>query len=195
MRELFDTCLIMSQPKREEYTSCTGSDIFPWPFCWHWLIEDKKVAESVITLWPNFTKYVNETLKKPTIRIPVCFIYYSEVSCSLSSDGCKTAILHLCSNCDGTMYADILGRCSYVTICHYWNNVFAWELEAKICKAVNSPAKIAKLNISDAADINVGFTATGVLAGLLRQKKVVDLQAFEFRKEYASMLAAIVRKI
>ena len=65
----------------------------------------------------------------------------------------------------------------------------------------NSSAEIAKLKVSDAAvhvkpaDIGVGFAATGTLAGLLRQKIVGDLEAFEFRKEHASVLAAIVIRI
>ena len=50
-----------------------------------------------------------------------------------------------------------------------------------ILESANSHAKIAKLNVSDAAvhvksaDIDVGFAAVGTLAGLLRQKKVSDL--------------------
>ena len=62
-----------------------------------------------------------------------------------------------------------------------------------ILKSASSPSKIANLNVSDAAvyvkpvDIDVGFAATETLVGLLRQKKVNDLQAFEFRKECTSM--------
>ena len=72
--------------------------------------------------------------------------------------------------------------------------------KAELLESANSLAKLKKLNVSDAdvhvkpADIDIGFAATGTLAGLLRHEKVSDLQAIEFRKEFASMLVAIVTK-
>ena len=54
-------------------------------------------------------------------------------------------------------------------------------IKQSILESANSPVKIAKLNfqmhmfICNPADIDVGFAASGTLAGLLRQKKVSDL--------------------
>ena len=59
-----------SPAKREDYKTITGSDIFPLQFCGHRWLEDKKVAERAISIWPNIHKYVVETLKKPKSKIP-----------------------------------------------------------------------------------------------------------------------------
>ena len=39
-------------------------------FCGHRWLEDKKVAERALEIWPNITAYVTETLKKPMSQIP-----------------------------------------------------------------------------------------------------------------------------
>ena len=56
--------------RREDYMKITGSEIFPQQFCGHRWLEDKKVAERALEIWPNITAYVTETLKKPTSQIP-----------------------------------------------------------------------------------------------------------------------------
>ena len=48
----------------------TESEVFPQQFCGHRWLEDKKVAERALEIWPNITAYVTETLKKPTSQIP-----------------------------------------------------------------------------------------------------------------------------
>ena len=68
-------------------------------------------------------------------------------------------------------------------------------------QAVNSLAKIAKLNLLETgihlatADTNVGFAAMATLAKVLKEKKLSQLQMYEFMKECCAMLATIVTKI
>ena len=56
--------------RREDYTKITESEVFPQQFCGHRWLEDKKVAERALEIWPNITAYVIETIKKPTSQIP-----------------------------------------------------------------------------------------------------------------------------
>ena len=60
-----------SPAKREDYTKITGSKVFPLPFSGTRWIEDKKVADRALEIWPNITKYVSETLKKPKSQVPI----------------------------------------------------------------------------------------------------------------------------
>ena len=39
----------------EDYTKITGSGVFPQQFCGHRWLEDKKVAERALEIWPNIT--------------------------------------------------------------------------------------------------------------------------------------------
>ena len=65
----------------------------------------------------------------------------------------------------------------------------------------NSPAKMIKLNAGAPAihvatsEVDIGFAATSTLQKALREKKVSQLQALEFRSECLAMLVAIVTKI
>ena len=51
-----------SPAKREDYQQITGSTVFPLPFCGHRWVEDKKVADRALEIWPNIVKYISETL-------------------------------------------------------------------------------------------------------------------------------------
>ena len=69
-------------------------------------------------------------------------------------------------------------------------------------KAANIPLKISKVNVLAigeihvaASDIDVGFAATATMSKALKEKKISQLQALEFRKECATVLAVIVSKI
>ena len=44
-------------------------------FCGHRWIEDKKVAERALKIWPNISSFVKETLKKPRSKIPNSFSF------------------------------------------------------------------------------------------------------------------------
>ena len=67
-------------------------------------------------------------------------------------------------------------------------------------EAADTPLKISKLNVLAiennvaASDIDVGFAAAVTVSKALKEK-ISQLQALEFRKEYATMLAVIVSKI
>ena len=68
-------------------------------------------------------------------------------------------------------------------------------------QAANSQAKIANLNVLETgmhlvtADIVIGFAATATLTKALKEKKLSQLQMYEFKKECCTMLATIVVKI
>ena len=51
------------------------------------------------------------------------------------------------------------------------------------------------VNHVTASQIDVGFAAAASLSRAMKEKKVSQLQALEFRKEYTIMLAIIVSKI
>ena len=44
--------------------------MFPLPFSGTRWIEDKKVADRALEIWPNIAKYIGETLEKPISQVP-----------------------------------------------------------------------------------------------------------------------------
>ena len=59
-----------SPAKREDYKKIIGSKVFPLPFSETRWIEDKKVADRALEIWPNIAKDVSETLKKTKSQVP-----------------------------------------------------------------------------------------------------------------------------
>ena len=69
--KLFDE----SSAKREDYSAVTGSNKFPLPFCRNGWVEDKKVAERALQIWPDVMVYIKETIKKPKGEVPVSYSF------------------------------------------------------------------------------------------------------------------------
>ena len=74
-----------SPAKREDYSQITGLKVFPLPFSGTRWIEDKKVADRALEIWPNITKCVNETLKKPKSQVPTS-VYFAMLKSAVQDD-------------------------------------------------------------------------------------------------------------
>ena len=72
LRELFKL-LDESPAKREDYSAITRSNKFPLPFCGNRWVEDKKVAERALQIWPAVMVYVKKTIKKPKEEVQVSY--------------------------------------------------------------------------------------------------------------------------
>ena len=49
-------------PARRDYTKMTGSEVFPLQFCGHRWLEDKRITERTVEMWPSLTTYITEIL-------------------------------------------------------------------------------------------------------------------------------------
>ena len=74
-------------------------------------------------------------------------------------------------------------------------------VKTKELEAADTPLKISKVNVLAienhvaASDIDVGLAAAATVSKAMKEKKISQLEALEFRKECATMLAVIVSKI
>ena len=59
-----------SPARRDDYTTVTGSSVFPLKFCATRWIEDDRVSERVLEIWPNVEKYIRHVLKEPKSKQP-----------------------------------------------------------------------------------------------------------------------------
>ena len=89
LHNLFDE----SPAKREDYIKVTGSEMFALQFCGHRWIEDRKVAERALQIWPHIITFICETLKKSKESNSLLkFILHIEISCTGQINHCKTRI-------------------------------------------------------------------------------------------------------
>ena len=49
--------------RREDFIQETGSEVFPLQFCQHRWVEDIKVANRNLQIWPHIDKYVKTVTK------------------------------------------------------------------------------------------------------------------------------------
>ena len=196
-----------SSANREDYKKITVSKVFPLYFSGTRWIEVKKVADRALEIWPNIAKYVIETLKKPKSQVPTSG--YLATLRSAVQDDLIVAKLQFFASAASVMMPYLQkfqGDAPLLPFTATKVTVLLETLMQKFIKqsemqAANSPAKIAKLNFMEIgihvahSDVDGGFAATGSLTKAYKEKKLSQGQVFEFKKEYCTMLAAIVTKI
>ena len=173
-----------SPAKREDYQQITGSTVFPLPFCGHRWVEDKKVADRALEIWPNIVKYINETLKKPRSQIPSSSSF--STLRSAVQDGLTVATLQFFASTASILMPYLQKFQSDAPLLPFVANEVTVLLETLMHKFVkqselqeaNTPAKIGRLNVMETAihltpsDIDVGFAATGTLNKVFKEKKI-----------------------
>ena len=196
-----------SPAKREDYQKLTGSKVFPLPFSGTRWIEDKKVADRAIQIWPNIIKYINETLKKLKSQVPTSS-YFAKIR-SAVQDSLIVAKLQFFASTASLMVPYLQKFQTDTPLIAFTTTEVTVLLETLMQKfikqsemqAANTVVKIAKLNVMDTtihvapSDVDVGFAATDTLTKAVNEKKLSSRQVFEFKKECCTMLAAIVSKI
>ena len=194
--------------RREDYTKMTGSEVFPLQFCGHRWLEDKRVAERAVEMWPSLTTYITEILKKPKSQVPTSSSFSTVKSAVLNK--LATAKLEFFMSIaaamrpylqtfqsDGPLLPFITSELETLL----WTLMGKFIVKRAVLEGTNSAYKIAKLNVLDSAthvapsEVDIGFTAKTTLEEVYKEKKISQLQVSEFRKECESMLATTVAKI
>ena len=193
--------------RREDYTKITGSRVFPQQFCGHRWLEDKKVAERALEIWPNITVFITETLKKPKNEIPTSASFatvrsavqshltIAKLQFFISTAAIMKPYLQVFQS-DAPLLPFVTSELHALLQTLMGKFVKREELEA-----ADSPYKIAKLNVSHTAshvtpsEIDIGFAAKATVDKALRGKRISQLQVLEFRKECEVMLQTTVSKM
>ena len=61
--------------RRDDYTTVTGSTVFPPKLCATQWVEDDRVVERALEIWPNVEKYIKHIFKDPKIKQPTSASY------------------------------------------------------------------------------------------------------------------------
>ena len=193
--------------RREDYIRIAGSEVFPLEFCGHRWLEDKRVAERALEIWPSLTTFITETLKKPKSQVPSSSSFSTVKSAVLnkltiakleffvSTAAMMRSFLQIFQS-DGPLLPFITSELQTLLQTLMGKFVKRSELEG-----ADSAYKIAKLNVLEAAthvapsEIDIGFAVKTTLEKALRDRKISQLQVLEFRKECESMLVTTVTKV
>ena len=196
-----------SPANREDFAEITGTDVFPLQFCGHRWLEDKKVADRALQIWPHITKYISETLKKPKYQIPASSSFATVRSAV--HDLLTPAKLAFFASTASVMLPYLQVFQSDAPLGPFVISELHTLLETLMGKFVkrteleklDSPSKMVKFDVSPsqhhvaAKDIDVGFAAKTMIEKLIKDKKVSELQVLEFRKGCEAVLVGTVSKI
>ena len=75
VKKTFKVCFTLlhdSPARRSDYTSITGSIVFPLSFCATRWLKDKKVAERLMNIWPSIVKIFNHWESLAESKHPPC---------------------------------------------------------------------------------------------------------------------------
>ena len=193
--------------RREDYTKITGSRVFPQQFCGHRWLEDKKVAERALEIWPNITVFITETLKKPKNQIPTSASFATVRSAVQSHLTIAKLQFFISTAVIMKPYLQVFQSGApllpFVTseLHALLQTLMGKFVKREELEAADSSYKIAKLNVSHAAshvtpsEIDIGFAAKATVDKALRKKRISQLQVLEFRKECEVMLQTTVSKM
>ena len=193
--------------RREDYTKKTGSEVFPLQFCGYRWLEDKRVAERVVEMWPSLTTYITQILKKPKSQVPTSSSFSTVKSAVLNK--LTTAKLEFFMSIAAAMRPNLQTFQSDGPLLPFITSELETLLQTlmgkfmkrAVLEGANSAYKIAKPNVFDSAthvtpsEVDIGFAAKTTLEKVYKEKKISQLQVLEFRKECESMLATTVAKI
>ena len=190
--------------RREDYTKMTGSEVFPLQFCGHRWLEDKRVAERTVEMWPSLTTCITEILKKPKsqVLLPVHFQLKSAVLNKLTTAKLEFFMSIAAAmrpylqtfQSDGPLLPFITSELETLL-----QTLMGKFMKRAVLEGANSAYKIAKLNVLDSAthvapsEVDIGFAAKTTLEKVYKEKKISQLQVLEFRKECESMLATVAK--
>ena len=197
----------MRHQQGEKITKMTGSEVFPLQFCGHRWLEDKRVTERAVEMWPSLTTYITEILKKPK----------SQVLTSSSFSTVKSAVLNKLTTAKLEFFMSIAAAMRpylqtfqsdgpllpFITseLETLLQTLMGKFMKRAVLEGANSAYKIAQLNVLDSAthvapsEVGIGYAAKTTLEKVYKEKKISQLQVLEFRKECESMLATTVAKI
>ena len=116
--------------KREDYKKITGSEVFPLPFSRTRWIEDKRVADRTLEIWPNIA---NEEAQESSSNIKL--LCHVQIICTGLPHSCKALILCLNSICYDAISSEVPRRYSSLTLLYCQSNCVVGDIDAEIYKA------------------------------------------------------------
>ena len=164
--------------RREDYTKMTGSEVFPLQFCGHRWLEDKRVAERAVEMWPSLTTYITEILKKPKSQVPTSSSFSTVKSAVLN----KLEFFMSIAAAMRPYLQTFLSDGPLLPFITSELETLLWTLMGKFMKramleGTNSAYKIAKLNVLDSpthvahSEVDIGFAAKTTLEKVLQREK------------------------
>ena len=170
-------------------------------------MEDKKVAERALQIWPDMMVYIKETVKKPKREVEVSYSFTTIrpalqdclIAAKLEFFVSTASIMEqflLMFQTDAPPLPSIASEQKTLL-----ETLMGKFVKKKDLDAANTAYKIAKVDALSidhqvtASQVDVGCAAAATLAKRLKEKNSSELQMLEFGRECCNMLATIAAKI
>ena len=210
LKKVLKGCYILlhdTPARREDYFSITGSTVYPLAFCSTRWVEDKSVADRLITLWPNMIKIFEFWNGFCKSKQPKCKSYLNVKD--KITDKLYVAKLHFFSYVAGLMEPYLTCFQGDEPMVPYlcgdakrlYKAIMQVIVKPSVLSSCTSAIKSLNVDLGDdqnilpVKDIHLGFGAENVISGLLSTKSVAVADVTTLRKEAKEFIVYICEKL
>ena len=191
--------------RRSNYSSITGSDIFPLFFCATRWFEDKPVSDRLLKIWPNIVKLVNFWLTLPKSKQPK----------SKSFEAVKSAVEDNLTIVKLNVFSYFASLCQpflkkyqtekpmipymYPDLVQLLHNVLQIVVKQEIIDKCTSGQSLSKIDLDSDEDFKkdfyLGFAAESEIKDLKKKGRVKNTEIQNFQKNVRSCVVSTLKKM
>ncbi|KAJ8043765.1 hypothetical protein HOLleu_11016 [Holothuria leucospilota] len=191
--------------RREDFFQITGSSIFPLQFCPHRWVEDAKVAERALPMWPNVKKFVASFKDPKKTPSAACF---STIKAACA-DPLTTAKVEFFISIAKQLQPFLTRFQTDAPVIPFLGpnlrdllvGLMNRFLKKELLEKADTYQKLAALDPQEKKNqvfpknVDIGFAAKESLKTATNKKVISDLQNLAFKADCMSLLAATTAKL
>lgn len=186
-----------SPARRAEYTSVSGSNVFPLRFCSTRWLDNVKCLERALQIIDHITKFINKS--KVLQTKPYAFVAENINDKFLK---CKLAFYKtVSSDCEPFLRrfqsAEPLAPYLYSQLCNLMKTLLSRIVKSSKLNAANTALKLVSIDLNESdnllqvSNIDLGFQT----AKYLKEVRASEVEVLRFQTECQKMLKALIAKL
>ena len=192
-----------SPARREDFSTITGSSIFPQKYCKHRWLENVPVAQRAMDIWPNVCAYIKAVSVK---HDGTDYTEPSSKSYHLVKDAVADKLLLsklatfmsiatqlqpflTAFQSDNPLMPFVCGELLSIV-----RALMKWIVKSDILDEATNTTRLA-IKYKEPAKFDVGYLAGASTKELLRKKEISEGALLHFRNELAAFVCAVISKI
>jgi len=192
-------------PARKDFSLITGTDVFPLQFCQHRWVEDIKVAERALEIWPHVDKYVKTVTMEGKAPTSTSFFTVS----SACDDVLIQSKLEFCVSVAKPTQESLVKFQNEAPMAPYLGpsskallmNTMGRFLKSEVLEKADKFKKLSSIDPADNKNdkhlkqVGLGFAVRDTLKKVTEKKAASELCILSFKNDCVKFLSAIASKL
>ena len=196
---------MMFQLERKDSIRITGTDVFPLQFCQHRWVEDIKVAERALEIWPHVDKYVKTVTMEGKAPTSTSFFTVS----SACDDVLIQSKLEFCVSVAKPTQESLVKFQNEAPMAPYLGpsskallmNTMGRFLKSEVLEKTDTFKKLSSIDPADKKNhkhpkqVGLGLAVQDTLKKVTEKKAASELCILSFKNDCVKFLSAIASKL